>query len=186
MGLALPSFLLPDEIHVRVMQLRDVDVFLEAVHESVNSVGKWLPWCSLDYSHSMAEEWIHYCRASFASGRMFEFGIFQSGEYVGGIGLNQTDMANKTANLGYWMRTSYQGRGIMTSVARRVAEWGLDKGDLGRIGIIAAVDNVPSRRIAENIGAQFEGILRSRLVVGENVYDAAQYSLVAGDIIAGK
>lgn len=186
MGLALPAFLLPDEIHVRVISLAEAEEFLAAVHESVDAVGKWLPWCTSDYSLAMAEEWIHFCRTSFQQGEMYEFGIFQGGRFVGGLGLNQIDRQNLGANLGYWVRTSAHGRGIMTQAARRVAEWGLTEAGLKRVGIIAAVGNVASRRVAGNIGATYEGTLRSRILLHGEMHDAAQYSLIASDLHKNK
>lgn len=182
MGPALPAFLLPDEIHVRVLRLQEAEEFLAAVHESVDAVGKWLPWCTPEYSLAMAEEWIHYCRHCFQTGEMYEFGIFQSGKFVGGLGLNQIDRQNLGANLGYWVRSSAHGRGIMTHAARRVAEWALTEAGFQRLGILAATENVASRRLAEKIGATYEGTLRSRILLGEEYYDAAQYSLIASDI----
>lgn len=179
---AFPSFLLPNEIHVRVMQLRDAEAFLEAVHESVNEVGKWLPWCVPGYTMQMAESWIAHCRHSFLNHTMYEFGVFQSGEFAGGVGINQVDPLGRSANLGYWVRSSKHGTGIMTQVARRVAEWSLTEAEMMRLTVIAATENVASRRVAEKIGAQFEGIARNRLNLHGEWLEAAQYSIIPSDL----
>ena len=179
---AFPSFLLPDEIHVRVMQLRDTDEFLAAVHESVDEVGKWLPWCVPGYSYQMAESWITHCRQSFINHTMYEFGIFQGGVFAGGVGINQLDPPIRAGNLGYWLRSSKHGNGIMTQVARRVAQWALTDQEFKRVSIVAALENAASRRVAEKIGAQFEGVARNGLNLHGEWLGAAQYSLIPSDL----
>jgi RimJ/RimL family protein N-acetyltransferase len=43
------------------------------------------------------------------------------------------------------------------------------------------VGNEKSRRVAEKIGAHYEGILRNRMVVGKDIYDAHMYSPLPSD-----
>ena len=45
-----------------------------------------------------------------------------------------------------------------------------------------ATGNVASRRVAERVGARFEGTARRRLVVNGNFHDAYVYSLITGDL----
>ena len=52
---------------------------------------------------------------------------------------------------------------------------------LVRIEIVMSVDNVPSQRVAEKLGAAREGILRNRLIQREGVSDAIMYSLTPRD-----
>jgi RimJ/RimL family protein N-acetyltransferase len=40
------------------------------------------------------------------------------------------------------------------------------------------VGNVPSRRVAEALGAELEGVLKSRLLLPSGRHDAALYGLV--------
>jgi RimJ/RimL family protein N-acetyltransferase len=53
---------------------------------------------------------------------------------------------------------------------------------VSRLEIVAADDNVASRKTAERIGGKFEGILRNRLVVNGTSVDAAMYSIVPDDL----
>jgi RimJ/RimL family protein N-acetyltransferase len=49
------------------------------------------------------------------------------------------------------------------------------------VEIVIALENKASIRVAEKVGAHSEGILRNRMVVGREVYDAFMYSLVPQD-----
>jgi RimJ/RimL family protein N-acetyltransferase len=44
-----------------------------------------------------------------------------------------------------------------------------------------AVENEKSRRVAEKIGAHYEGILLNRMVIGKVIADAYMYSIIPQD-----
>ena len=84
-------------------------------------------------------------------------------------------------NLGYWVRTSHHGRGIAGRAALLAARYGFEHGGIIRAEVVMAVRNERSRRVAEKIGAHYEGVLLNRMVVGKTVYDANMYSLIPQD-----
>jgi hypothetical protein len=51
-----------------------------------------------------------------------------------------------------------------------------------RIEIVVATDNHKSQKVAEKVGAVREGVLRRRLMVRQNIYDAVMFSLVPTDL----
>lgn len=53
-----------------------------------------------------------------------------------------------------------------------------DELKLTRLEIVAPEDNVPSRRVAEKVGAVFECIARNRVMVHGKPQNAAVYALV--------
>ncbi|NIV38466.1 MAG: N-acetyltransferase, partial [Anaerolineae bacterium] len=66
-----------------------------------------------------------------------------------------------------------------------VAQFGFQQVGLRRVEIVVAVENWASRRVAQNAGAHFEGILRNRVrLAGDNV-DAAMHSLIPEDLQGG-
>lgn len=156
-----------------------------AVRESIDTLGRWMPWCHPDYAISETDEWIALCQGHWQSGSDREFGIFDaaSGDLLGGVGLNQINRANHFGNLGYWVRSSRTGKGVAASAATMAARFGFGELDLARLEIVACLDNVASRRVAEKVGGQFEGIARSRLQLKGEARDAAVYSLLPGDLV---
>lgn len=116
-------------------------------------------------------------------GKYYGFGIFnQAGELIGICSLGQFHPYYRFANLGYWVHHAHRGKGVAGRAARLVARFGFEKLGLLRIEIVIAVNNHASRRVAEKIGAHFEGVLRNRLIVHDQVQDAAMYSLVPQDL----
>ena len=48
--------------------------------------------------------------------------------------------------------------------------------------IVASVDNAPSQRVAEKVGATREGLQRNRLVNGDRIDDGIMFSLIPADL----
>ncbi len=155
-----------------------------AVQESVAGVGRWLPWCRADYDLEHARAWTAHCRDAWQSGAHFAFAVRDAagGELLGGCGLNQLNPLHRSANLGYWVRSSRQGRGIATAAARLVARFGFAELGLIRIEIVTLPDNHASRRVAARLGARFEGMARQRLWAWDRAHDAAVHALIPADL----
>jgi ribosomal-protein-serine acetyltransferase len=152
-----------------------------AAMESLATVGRWMPWCHPGRTEREGLEWYRICEENWRGGVEYEFSAFDpSGEYLGAGGLNQFNRVHNFANLGYWVRQSRQGQGIAVEVARLIADFGFRTLGLARIEIVVAEENRPSRRVAEKLGATFEGIARRRILLRGASIDAAMYSLVPG------
>ena len=155
-----------------------------AVIESMATVGRWMAWCHPGYAMHDAQAWYERGAAAWAAGGDREFGIFDatSGDVLGCVGINQINRVNLFANMGYWVRASRTGAGIASTAARLASRFGFSTLGLARIEIVVLPDNGASRRVAEKVGAHFEGLARSRLQFGNEPRDAAMYSLVPGDL----
>lgn len=172
-----------DELLLRPYRPGDAPALYAAVCESVASVGRWLPWCHAGYSEADSIAWLAHCSDQWARGEMYTFAIFDSAgaELLGSVGLSHRNHEHNFAGIGYWIRETKQGRGIAARAGKRVAAFGFDRVKLARIEILAAVDNLASRRTAENIGGRLEGIARNRLRTPRGLTDAAVYALIPSD-----
>ncbi|WP_426688659.1 GNAT family N-acetyltransferase [Rhodanobacter ginsengiterrae] len=171
-------------LRLRPWQHADAAPLVEAVGESLDSVGRWLPWCRAGYDLAQANDWVAFCQAGWIRGEHFAFPIFDiaSGQLMGGAGLTQHDPRHRSANLGYWVRGSCQRRGVATAAAQLVARFGFEQLGLIRIEIVIQPDNKPSRALADRTGARFETIARQRLCVEGEPRDAAVYGWIPQDL----
>jgi ribosomal-protein-serine acetyltransferase len=169
---------------IRTYRQDDVSTLFEAVRESIGEVSKWLPWCHEKYSIEETREFIGTRELASQGDEWYSFGIFEQsgGRFLGGVGINFINRVHQMANLGYWVRTSAAGRGVATIAARAVARFGFATVGLHRIEIVAAVDNLPSQRVAEKAGARREGVLRNRLLIHGESVDAVLFSLIPEDL----
>jgi RimJ/RimL family protein N-acetyltransferase len=113
----------------------------------------------------------------------YEFAIIDPGDesVIGGCGLNHVNIGKGYGNLGYWVRSSRRGQAIAARATRLVARFAFEQVGVVRVEIVVAVHNRASSRTAEKAGARREGVLRNRMVVRDQVYEAVMYSLVPED-----
>jgi RimJ/RimL family protein N-acetyltransferase len=175
-----------DSVAIRFYEPGDAEALFAAARESVADVYPWLAWCHPDYALVEAEEWTERQPALRAGGEEYNFVITDAaGRFLGGCGLNQLNALHRTANLGYWVRSSAAGRGAAPAAVVALARWAFASTALERLEIVAAVTNVRSQRVAEKAGALREGVLRRRLHMHGVSHDAVVYSLVRADAPAG-
>jgi ribosomal-protein-serine acetyltransferase len=166
------------DVLLRSFDKTDAIAFTEAVLESLETVGKYMPWAVSDYSQESALSWFQLCEKSSDSEEAFEFGIFSkgTGRLLGGCGLNQFNKGHNFCNLGYWVRQSAQGQGIATGASRLLLALAFEKLKLTRVEIILVESNVASEAVAKKVGAEFERISRNRLVFPKGPVAAKVYA----------
>lgn len=174
-------------ILLRPFRLEDAEEIYAAVRESLNELKPWMSFAYDGYSLSDSKEFIRITRARWREGTLHAFAITdqKSGSVLGGCSLSHIHPVYHLCNLGYWVRSSRRGEGIAVRATQLAARFAFEKIGLIRVEIVIAVENKASRRVAEKAGAHYEGILRNRMVVGREVYDAHMYSLVPQDFGLG-
>lgn len=179
-----PCRLVGRGVRLRPYTTADAERFFLAAAESYEHVHAFGPWLHPAWSQSDACAMLQNRVDGWQEGKEFCFAIEDpdSGALIGDCGLSQVDRRNLRANLGYWVRRGWTGRGIATEAARLVARWGLTTAGLHRLEVLIAVENEPSLRVAHKIGAVQEGRLRRRLMLHGQLHDAILFSLVPDDL----
>ena len=172
-----------NDIQIRPYELDDAPALYEAAKESCSDVYRWLPWCHPEYRIEDSEEWIADQVRKQQEGTEFEFAILDGdGNYLGGCGLNDIDVKDRTANLGYWVRSSAMGHGVAARAVELLSKWGFENTDLVRLEIKCAVENVRSQRVAEKAGAAREGIRKACVEIHGKKHDAVVFSMQKGAV----
>ncbi len=167
-----------DSIVIRSFENSDASEFCNAVLESLDTVGVWMPWCHDQYSETEALEWFDSCARGISSGESYDVGLFDKddGLLLGSVAINQIDSVNRIGNIGYWIRRTQQQKGIAVSAVRMMHQFGLGELGLNRLIIVVVESNLASRRVAEKSGAHFECIAAKRLMHQGKPQAAAIYS----------
>lgn len=105
-----------------------------------------------------------------------ELAITWNNEFIGVCGANQISPVNRSANLGYWLRSDMTGRGLGWRAAKLATERIVDERAIHRFQITLSVHNEPSKATAERLGATFEGIASAALLLQGEFHDARIYS----------
>jgi RimJ/RimL family protein N-acetyltransferase len=170
-------------LRLRRVRPSDAESIFEAVNESIATLSIRMPWCNPNYSRADSQSWCESRNDVWKKGTEYDFVIIDKFNDLplGICGLNCISVEERFANLGYWVRTSRTRQGIATTAVPMIAGFGFDNLNLHRMEIVAAIDNFPSQRVAEKVGALREGLLRQRLFVHGKILDAFMFSLVPAD-----
>ena len=171
------------KINLRPFEFGEESVLHKAVQESLSELEPWMSWANKKYTNDTALNFITLTRAYWTNGSIYAFAITdaQTGAVIGGCSLSHIHPVYHFCNLGYWVRSSRHGEGIAGRAARLAARFAFEKIGLIRAEIVIAVGNEPSKRVAEKMGAHYEGILLNRMVVGTQIHDAYMFSLLPSD-----
>ena len=166
------------EISIRPYRIEDANLVFEAIEESKDDISPWMPWCHSEYSIEDSKSYLEISVAGFEKGEIFDFAVMKDGRLVGACGLNQVNSIEGVANMGYWLRSSETGKGIMAKAAKEVIAWAFENTGLNRIEIVAAIGNERSQRVAEKIGARKDAVLAKRVIIDGEPRSAVLYSVV--------
>jgi ribosomal-protein-serine acetyltransferase len=172
------------KILLRPYEKRDIDDLHQATLASLKELILWMPWAREEYPLAASRFWIKSTKKNWQDGREYNFAIYDAvtSGFLGGCGINEINHMNKTANLGYWVRSDRTGQGIALAATKILAKWGFEVLGLNRIEIHVAADNARSLRVAEKSGAKREGILRNNMLLNGKIHDSIMHSLIPGEV----
>lgn len=146
----------------------------------VGTIAKLL--CSAwDFYVEDTKDFIRGCLKGYAENQSLNTVILFNGEIVGTAGFNSIDWSNKTAYFGYWLGEEYQGKGIMTKVAKALTNYAFTHLNLNKVEIRAAVENKKSRSVPERLGFVNEGIIRQAEWLYDHYVDITVYGVLANE-----
>ena len=104
--------------------------------------------------------------------------IVVGGQAVGSIGIFiQTDVACKTAELGYFLGEPFWGNGIASRAISSIIKEAFSRFVLQRIFATPFATNLASCRVLEKAGFTLEGILRRSVYKNGMVLDSCMYAI---------
>jgi RimJ/RimL family protein N-acetyltransferase len=113
------------------------------------------------------------------------YGIRLDGELVGGMLFRLFSPSEGSCELGAWLAPGAQGRGLVTTAARRMIDWAVGVRGLERVEWLVSPGNGPSIAVAERLGMTYEGTLRSVFSMGGRRHDLQVWALLADEWRAG-
>ena len=154
-----------------------------AIKESIAELQPWMPWAQQIPTVEQSEENVRLARIKFLERVDMRLHVFhkETGEFIGASGLHRIDWMVKKFEIGYWIRTSQSGNGLMTEAVEGVMDFAIKQLTANRLEIRCDANNIRSMRIAERLGFRLEGILRSdTLDVAGNLRDTMVFAKVRG------
>ncbi len=159
----VPERLETPRLVLRPYQAADAEGLWQAIEESRDYLRPWLRhWPSQPSLEAVRVE-VAKLRAEWITRERLAFGIFEraSERYLGEVVLFALEWDVPSAMMGYWIRRSAAGQGLMHEAVERVTR--LVRQDLRCVRVEARVDtrNVRSEQVLQALGFTHEGTLKS-------------------------
>lgn len=126
----------------------------QAVQESLPALRQWpdsLPWAQKPQSPDRSEDYCQSCFGAFVLGLAWPM-LMQdkaTGRLLGSVGFHRMVMEVPEFELGYWCRTSAQGRGLMSEAVSALSEAALSLVPSARLVCRVDERNTASYRVVE-------------------------------------
>jgi ribosomal-protein-serine acetyltransferase len=159
-----------DEIHAGSL--------LNIVNANRAYLRAWLPWVDQMQTVANFKQYIIETNKRAAEETDFGYAIIIDKNIVGRMGMHRINRQNKIGEIGYWLASDLQGRGIVTKCCRALIDHGFTVLDLNRIEIKCGVGNDKSMAIPEKLQFKQEGILRQAEWLNGKFIDLYLYAML--------
>ncbi|QYY44767.1 GNAT family N-acetyltransferase (plasmid) [Aneurinibacillus thermoaerophilus] len=170
-----------EEVSLKLIELKDAERIFELTNNSREYLREWLPWLDTVTKIEDTKDYIKLSLKGFAENKSLNTVILFNGEIVGVADYHTINWSHKFAYIGYWLGEKYQGKGIMTKVAKALTDYAFNELKLNRVEIRVAVENKKSRAIPERLGFVNEGRIRQAEWLYDHYVDHIVYGMLAED-----
>lgn len=183
-GITVPREVLGPRVRLRQLRLSDAPAAWAAIEESRTRLEPWLPWVHRTHSAADERRSIARMRGQWRRREHFPYGIFdrRSGRYLGSTGLQRINWSTRCFEIGYWIRTSEEGRGYVSEAVQLLTRLAFDRLGASRMEVFMHPANVRSEAVPKRLGFVYEGTLRAVTPGADGVLqDRRLYALVRAD-----
>ncbi|MFS0869515.1 GNAT family N-acetyltransferase [Paenibacillus xylanilyticus] len=161
--LSFPESFNTTRLTIRAPEWGDGAEVNDAIRESVEQLRPWLPFAENVPSLEESEAHVRKARLQFLerTDMVLHLRDRHTNEFVGSSGLHRIDWSARCFEIGYWIRTSRTGEGLMTEAVQGIEQFAIQYLDANRLEIRCDSCNIRSAKVAERAGFTLEGILRS-------------------------
>jgi ribosomal-protein-serine acetyltransferase len=172
------SVVIDNNVSLRIRTKEDALEVFNLVKLNKNYLGKYLPWVYETRTVEDTERFIERVSTTFEKGESCDFGIYYDDKIIGSGGFNVIDSRNKVGYVGYLIAEEFQGRGIVTTLVKKMLEIAKETYGLHRIVILVDVENERSKAIPRRLGFTLEGIEKDSKFYNEAFHSMEVWSLL--------
>ncbi len=153
-----------ERLVLRSMKVSDApDMYAYAHRPDVTEYLTWYPHQSIDETRGYLTE----VGRRYRTGDFYDWAITlrQDGHMIGTCGFTSFNYHSDSAEVGYVLNPTDQGKGYATEALQAVMSFGFTELSLHRIEAHFIEGNAASRRLMERVGMQFEGYARESMLI---------------------
>lgn len=174
-----------ERLLIRVPHPGDGEILYEAVSESQDRLVPWFVWAQTVASPENQEQFVRQAYSKYILNEDMMLGLFlkENGKFIGGSGLHFRGLQIPAFEIGYWIRSGYEGKGYVIEAVNAITRIGFEVGQANRIFIRCDIHNHRSQSVARRAGYLFEGTFRNfeRRPHNDELTDMMYFALTRDD-----
>ena len=170
-----------DKLSLKIPLLRDAEAIFNIIDKDRNHLRIWLPWVDKTISIKDTEVNITERIEKFNKKEAASFYVVYENQWIGSTGFISLDNLNKQGEIGYWLRSDFEGKGLMTECVKASIKYGFEKLGLNRIVIKCNSENTKSAAIPKRLGFMLEGRLREDRIKNDIYSDSLIFGLLKNE-----
>ena len=177
----IPTSFETQRLLIRASTAADLDITYPVAQESAEALRPWMPWAHPSPLLTSMEKYFSTCEEKWRTREMLDFQWIEksTGELIGKGAFHHIDWMIPKFEIGYWLKTSYAGKGFCTEAVNGLARFAKTELQAARLEICSDPRNMKSRAVAERCGFTLEGILKSNMRAPDgSMRDSCLYALV--------
>ena len=175
----LTEFRIDASTRLRELTGEDAGALYALVDSNRKYLMQWLPWVDRQQGSKDSAQFIESARMDNRAGVALTLGIEHQGDIAGVIAFHEFDSDNRQTSMGFWISSSHQGKGIVSSSCERLIEYAFTDLGLNRVVMKIAEDNLRSRRVAERLGLACEANSRQSEWLYDHYVNQVIYAITA-------
>jgi ribosomal-protein-alanine N-acetyltransferase len=165
---------------LRPLELSDAEaIYAYAKEPEVTKHLMWDRHRSIEDTYRFLQQAIGWRQQAASAG--WGIVVKDSQSLIGTIGLHNYEEQNKCIEMGYVISQDYWNQGLMTEAVRAVIDKTFSTTPINRIQAHHYFANVPSGRVMEKAGMQYEGTFRKRVFIKGEFRDIKMYAILRSD-----
>lgn len=165
------------DISIALVQESFAKRYCELVTDQFDYLHQWLAWPPHCTSEQDFRLFVQRMLHEYADGKSMTCAILYRDEIVGNCSCFNINYDTQSLEIGYWLSKHHQGKGIMTRVVNHLIAFAFNELEMDKVQLSAAVENIPSRSVAERAGMTLEGVITNQEKVGDRILDHAIYGI---------
>ncbi len=158
----MPDTLTTERLILRVPRAGDGRLLNAAIRDTFDTLHRWMAWARRVPTVAEFETFAREAAARFRAREEVSFLIFRAADdtLLGATSLHSIDWSVPRFEIGYWLRSSFEGHGYMTEAVRALTAVCLERLEAERVEIRCDSRNRRSAGVALRAGYQLEATLR--------------------------
>ncbi len=136
------------------------NIMFMVISDNRKHLGPWFPWEAKTKNVEDSFKYLLDTHQKIKNKEKFDYGIYLDDVYIGNIGIFDISKEKKSAEIGYWLSSSYLRNGYVTEAVKLLEKEFFFIFGLNRIQIKCDERNIASAGVAKKCGYLFEGKYR--------------------------